>query len=212
MGLGTGIFLASIVLGLVLLYGQTKDRWRWKKIVLRTLLGIFALASATALFFWTYSKYENRVIAQTEFLSISLDDKAADVKFKKGNPAADDGRVWIFRNSENMQEHVVIFKDSTIKAVLYVGDCTYCNNIFGLGIGTSYVEVKEKLGEPTSVSVSSDQLGRIASFEKWNLVFDLKENKVIAFGIYNPKLGPLIFSKEVGDESSKPVLKRDSTQ
>jgi len=29
MELGTGIFLASIVLGLVYLYGQTKDRWSW---------------------------------------------------------------------------------------------------------------------------------------------------------------------------------------
>lgn len=209
MELGTGIFLASVVLALVFLYGHTKDRWRWKTIALRTLLGLIVLAGGTALLIWVYGKYENRVIAQTEFLSISLGDKAPDVRFKKGNPANDDGKIWIFNNSTNQPELVVIFKDTAVKAVLYVGDCTYCNNISGLGIGTSYAEVKEKLGEATSVSTSSDQLERLSSFEKWNLVFNLKENKVIAFGLYDPKLGPITFSKQAGDAGSNPARREE---
>jgi hypothetical protein len=32
METGTGIFLAGLVIGLVMLYGQTKDRWDWQKI------------------------------------------------------------------------------------------------------------------------------------------------------------------------------------
>ena len=32
MTTGTGIFLAGLIIGLVMLYGQTKDRWNWKKI------------------------------------------------------------------------------------------------------------------------------------------------------------------------------------
>jgi hypothetical protein len=32
METGTGIFLAGLVIGLVMLYGQTKDRWNWQKI------------------------------------------------------------------------------------------------------------------------------------------------------------------------------------
>ena len=32
MSTGTGIFLAGLIIGLVMLYGQTKDRWNWKKI------------------------------------------------------------------------------------------------------------------------------------------------------------------------------------
>jgi hypothetical protein len=32
METGTGVFLAGLVIGLVMLYGQTKDRWDWKKI------------------------------------------------------------------------------------------------------------------------------------------------------------------------------------
>lgn len=32
MTTGTGIFLGSIIIGLVMLYGQTKDRWKWPRI------------------------------------------------------------------------------------------------------------------------------------------------------------------------------------
>jgi hypothetical protein len=32
MSTGTGIFLSGLVIGLVMLYGQTKDRWNWKNI------------------------------------------------------------------------------------------------------------------------------------------------------------------------------------
>jgi len=33
MELGTGIFLSSLVLAAVILYGITKDRWRWRSII-----------------------------------------------------------------------------------------------------------------------------------------------------------------------------------
>ena len=32
MSTGTGIFLAGLIIGLVMLYGQTKDRWNWQAI------------------------------------------------------------------------------------------------------------------------------------------------------------------------------------
>lgn len=32
MSTGTGIFLAGLIIGLVMLYGHTKDRWDWSKI------------------------------------------------------------------------------------------------------------------------------------------------------------------------------------
>ncbi|WP_035384251.1 hypothetical protein [Ferriphaselus sp. R-1] len=199
MEVGTGIFLASLVLGLVLLYGQTKDRWGWKKILVRVLWGSIALGCLTALLIWIYGKYETRVMAQTEFLSIVLGDKAPDVKFKKGNPSAEDGQVWLYRNSSSENEAVVIFKGTEVKGVLYVGSCSYCYKISGLGIGTDYTELREKLGDPTSVAISPDQLRRLASFERWNLVFQLKENRVNAFGIYDPKFGPIVFSKQTSD-------------
>lgn len=204
MGLGAGILLSAMVIGLVLLYGQTRDRWHWKKVFLTALVVTVTVACVA----WAYSEYENRIMAQSEFLSISLGSKVSDVRFIKGNPdmASMDGGVWIFNDSKKKAELLVLFRDTAVKAVLYIGDCFYCNQMFGLGIGTRYEKVKEKVGEPTSVSISPDQLKRLASFEKWNVVFILKENKVINFGIYDSKLGPVVFSERAWNLGSNPGL------
>lgn len=202
MGLGAGILLAAMVIGLVLLYGQTRDRWRWKKVFLTTLV-VTVIIACVAL---AYSEYENRITTQSAFLSITLGSKVSDVRFIKGNPdmASMDGGVWIFNDLNKKAELLVLFRDKVVKAVLYIGECFYCNQMFGLGIGTSYEKVKEKLGEPTSVSISPDQLKRLASFEKWNVVFTLQENKIINFGVYDPKLGPVVFSERAWSLGANP--------
>ncbi len=46
MSTGTGIFLSGLIIGLVMLYGQTKDRWNWKtifKYLIFVLLGLVFL-------------------------------------------------------------------------------------------------------------------------------------------------------------------------
>ncbi len=204
MGLGAGILLAAMLIGLVLLYGQSRERWRWKKVFLTTLVVTVIIACAA----WAYSEYKNRITAQSEFLSITLSSKVSDVRFIKGNPdiTSVDENIWIFNDSNNEPELLVLFEDSVVKAVIYIGKCLYCNQLFGLGLGTTYEKVRERLGEPTSVSNSPDQLKRLASFEKWNVVFILKENKVINFGIYYPKLGAVTFSDRAWGTGVDPGL------
>jgi len=49
MNLGTAIFLSTALLAIVLLYGFTKDRWRWRKIIVRTLfLGLILIGGSAA--------------------------------------------------------------------------------------------------------------------------------------------------------------------
>jgi ABC-type nickel/cobalt efflux system permease component RcnA len=45
MSVGTAIFLFSLMLATVILYGITKDRWRWRRIVanIARALALFAL-------------------------------------------------------------------------------------------------------------------------------------------------------------------------
>ena len=43
MSTGTGIFLSGLIIGLVMLYGQTKDRWNWSKIVRNLILVLLSL-------------------------------------------------------------------------------------------------------------------------------------------------------------------------
>jgi hypothetical protein len=48
MTIGTGIFLASIVLGAVGLFGITKDRWNWPRLLKRVVLGSICLIAIVA--------------------------------------------------------------------------------------------------------------------------------------------------------------------
>ena len=43
MSLGTGIFLAAVVIGLVMLFSATKDRWNWWKGFKRLGIGLIVL-------------------------------------------------------------------------------------------------------------------------------------------------------------------------
>lgn len=207
MEIGTGIFSASIVVASVLLFGFTKDRWPWKRIIQRAILGFLLLITFCFLFYWGYAKYTERVVLKNEYLSIALGDKATDVKFKIGEPARKSNEIWMFNNSyNNNPESLIIFGDSGVMAVLYVGNGTYENKISGLGIDSKYNELVEKLGNPSSVTTSIDDLERIMSFKDWNLVFKLRQNKVTAFGIYDPKQGELDFQ----EDPEKVVLKQES--
>jgi hypothetical protein len=44
MSVGAGLFLSSLVIGFVLLYAFTKDRWRWRRGATRVGIGLAGLA------------------------------------------------------------------------------------------------------------------------------------------------------------------------
>ena len=44
MSTGTGIFLSGLIIGLVMLYGQTKDRWDWRTITKNSVFVILSLS------------------------------------------------------------------------------------------------------------------------------------------------------------------------
>ena len=93
MTLGTGIFLAAIVMSLTALFIATKDRWNWKKILLWPL----GICVAGGLAMWGYIEYDNRAdearaiekkgpTVQSSFWDIPLGATQDDVFFKKGKP------------------------------------------------------------------------------------------------------------------------------
>jgi hypothetical protein len=90
MNLGTGIFLSSSVLAIVLLYGFTKDRWRWRKIVIRTLFSILILvvgsAAVIALANYWDEIFPVQVGPQTQYAGLKLGMSPQDVMYVKGYP------------------------------------------------------------------------------------------------------------------------------
>lgn len=196
MDVGTGIFFGTTFLGIILLYLYTRDRWKWRMIAVRTMLGVAALSGVVAISVFGYSAYEARVIAVTDFMGLKLSDTKADIKFKKGPSLHNSEALWAFRDKDGKWETLVRFRNDKVRWIAYVGDCTYCNNLNGLGVGTTYDRLLEKLGKPTFISTSNDGLKRLVSFAETNQFFQLAEGKVFGFGIYDPAIGPVEYAKE----------------
>jgi len=87
MSLGTAVFLSSLVLASVILYAITKDRWRWRRIIVRAALALAAIAVLTGtvfsgLYFWNLP-----VGRQTEYAGLRLGVSPDEVLYVKGYPA-----------------------------------------------------------------------------------------------------------------------------
>jgi hypothetical protein len=87
MSIGSGIFLAALVIAVVLLYGITKDRWGWRKIVRRTAVALLALIALGGLTF-SASYLWDRLPAsiQTDYAGLRLGMDQNEVRYIKGHP------------------------------------------------------------------------------------------------------------------------------
>jgi hypothetical protein len=90
MELGTAVFLSSIAVCVVLLYGFTKDRWSWRRIIFRTLIGVVALALIggtliVAAQYWD-QLVPTKLARQTEYAGVRLGMSRDEVKYVKGLP------------------------------------------------------------------------------------------------------------------------------
>ena len=56
MSLGASIFLSVVLLSVVLLFIATKDRWKWKKIVLFFIAGLITICVLVGCGFWWYTQ------------------------------------------------------------------------------------------------------------------------------------------------------------
>ena len=82
MSIGTAIFLSSCVFAVVILYGVTKNRWPWRRIVARSALAILGIIVVTGAIVGGLS-FLNRsptLTRQTEYAGLRL------VMYTKGYP------------------------------------------------------------------------------------------------------------------------------
>ena len=201
MNLGLAIFLSSLILGLIFLFHSTKDRWNWKKIMKIASIILLLLLIIFSLYYYFFLLSNNSSFQKpsqaTEFWGIKLGSSADDVKFIKGIPAKADSinSVWlyIYRPDGHKEYHYKInFNKNIVTSVLYFGtDDRYLPPyLFGRDFsGYTLQGIKDYLGEPTSMSSSQDGLKRLFSFDAFNVVFFLEEDRVFGYGIYDPKYG-----------------------
>ena len=201
MELGTGIFLSAVFLGTVALFVATKDRWNWKKIFLWPLAIIFGIGIVGGFIAYLYDAYEDRPAKITELWGISLNDSMADVKFKKGEPKErqDDNELWLYEGP-----YAVFFKNERVQSVAYFGPMYNAPTLKGFNHYDTLQEIETKLGPPSYISRSKDELQRAYSFDKFNILVHFKQGEMSLIGIYDPNVGGRFKFKEGPDELAKP--------
>jgi hypothetical protein len=89
MSIGLAIFLSSLVFALVALYGITRDRWGWRKIVRRAtlaLLFILALGVLTFAGVHIWDRIPTSIPKQTAYAGLRIGMPHDEVKYVKGYP------------------------------------------------------------------------------------------------------------------------------
>ena len=96
MSSGLGIFLWSLSLGTIALYGITKDRWNWRRIGRNISLGLLVIAIVGAgVYFWNdlviqfftiFRQTEFPIPRQTEYAGLRLGMTQDEVQYIKGYP------------------------------------------------------------------------------------------------------------------------------
>jgi hypothetical protein len=210
MTLGTSIFLSAVILSVVILFTMTKDRWNWKRIARWAVffsLGLVVIVLLTVAGRHLYSMIEERPKPQTEFFGIPLQATVADVKFAAGEPTIKEGEdYWIYQKMSYFSkkiaaEYLVDFENGRVWFILYRSykDNNYGTvhpRLLGFTFGSSYQEVIKKLGKPSSISNSSDDLEKTYSYDKLNVFFAFRQSAVYAYGIFNPQEGTLKYRSE----------------
>lgn len=201
MSVGTAIFFAAVLVSAAILFAATKDRWNWKRIgkwsVLVPLGVVAVVGGATYLYFL----WESRPTPLASFTEIPLNATPADVRFIKGAPTKTDGPDrWIYNVGTgsapaDAAQLLVQFEQGRIRFVLYTASDQQIINpwVLGFSIGSSYEQVLDKLGQPSHVANSADELDRMFSYGKYNTFFSFRQARLVAYGIYQPSFGPMAF-------------------
>ncbi len=189
MSLGSGIFLSALFLGLIALFIFTKDRWRWKRIVLKSVVAVVGLFGVAAGGTYGYYAYQDRSRPHTELWDLKIGMSRADVLFAKGEPTdRGDEKMWQYdlsppRGGEAVDSYAVQFKNDRVRYVLFSGQPIYSPKISGINGYSTIKDIEEKFGKPSSMYESKDKLDRIYNFKDHNLAFLMSKGKVSAFGI-----------------------------
>ena len=209
MDTGTGLFCGLVILGIIYLYTQTKDRWNWKKIVF-SIIGILLLLIGIFLASLWWPK-QLTPIAETDkpklitsYDGISLGDTLADVEFKKGKVKTYEELAREKRISDSDELYLI---DKTfgfytdIKGNTVTGIVKTCSdatnnlitgiNINGIYCGDSGETIIERFGKDVAVKCEvnpdpKESPRRSYDVSKYGVKYQLRNNSVINFRILPP--------------------------
>lgn len=203
MSLGTGILLSSFLFAILILFIITKDRWKWKKILLWIMIIIIVIPVSIFVGSMIYDKYylenhaRNSLKPVQSFEDLSIGATKNDVKFLKGEPKITN-QLWEYSSWNPFRggHHITILwsNENKIREIAITFDkclenCTEKHLILNIWSSHTYKDIIERLGEPSEVFSSPDDLRRHLIYKKYNVSFGLVQNEILMFSIYDPKLG-----------------------
>ena len=178
MGVGTSIFLASFLISSVLLYAHTKERWKWGKIFKISSISFLSLIFLCGTLFYCITYYENLPKTITEFEGIKLGDRKKDVVFKLGNPKEENKNTLEYNNIK------VSLKDEKVNEIRLACYQGYYKGLNGIYCGDQSEALERKYKSSINqLHSEKDALFRIFQAPKYNTVYFLYQNKVIAMAI-----------------------------
>ena len=184
MTLGTGVFLSALLLGLIQLFLQTRDRWRWRRI-LTVVAAITVLVPLGAFgIWWTSDFVSNRPKKVVNFLDVEMGMPKNDVTFLLGKPdEITKSKNWIYNKKEDRPLVVISFTADRVDRIATVGegDAVLAN----IRMNDDYQTVIERLGKPEVVGRSKDNLSRTLHYPTLGVVIGVSGGKVEYLAAYD---------------------------
>lgn len=200
MSIGDSLFLSTALLSIVALFFATKDRWNWPRIAKWGLLGSFSVLLLCGFGVYLYNIWITRAVPQTAFWDININATPEDVLFLKGEPEFKKGSYWCYRiipagyagySKTDPFWYFVAFKEERVCLIAYKSNENdrwgYGAPIMGFQIGAPYEQLVKKMGEPSKITPTDNQLNRIYWFDQYNTFFSFQKGNLVAYGIYNPQ-------------------------
>jgi hypothetical protein len=211
MSIGWGIFLSSLILSAVILYGVTKDRWNWRKTARTVGLGVVSvlvLAIGTWGVIYVWDQLPVSVSKQTQYAGLRIGMPQDEVMYIKGYPPTvfgeaenegwqplietkkleqgkkvQDYREWSYEISGG---RIDVEFDADKKAIIVISCYSSdrlrrCPSIGGISDGNTEQEVTHKLGKADSARIEG--VTKSLYYKKLGIYFVLAQEQVYTLGV-----------------------------
>jgi len=169
---------------------ELENTTRWS---LGLLLGLIVIAVAGI---YLVQALQSVPSTQLTYWAIPLTAQKADVKLLKGAPGktylSDDKseEIWEYRTGADEPVYRLKFRNDEVRWIVCSGTGrSGCPDIQNLHTGSDVSAITEKFGKPSNAVSSTDERRQTISYENYNVMFGLEENRASVLGIYNPKYG-----------------------
>jgi hypothetical protein len=209
MSIGWAIFLSSLILAFVALFGITRDRWSWRKIVRRVTVAVLTAVALGVLAFAgmrLWDQIPTSVPKQTEYAGFRLGMPQDEVKYVKGYPPKVFGELekeGPYKGSRKLEMdkrveeyaewsyditggRVDITFDPTKTGIIVIScyssdNLRRCPSILGISDGDAEQDVIKKFGKPEKSKIEG--VAKIIYYTKTGVHFNLAKERVYMLGI-----------------------------